>query len=373
MVQHKWGTTVNQLRFLARILLLILVLGLFFLSIEMMGDSFKLFGKDTAKNLLGATSNPLVGLFVGILATTLVQSSSTTTSIVVGMVGAGMISVSAAIPIIMGANIGTSVTNTIVSLGHITRRQEFRRALAGATVHDFFNFAAVLILFPLELLTGYLNHLAHFAAGLLGNIGGLQYASPVKIVIKPVSNTIIHLFGDNGILTLLLALVLLFISLKLLVSLLKTLILQQAEQFIHQYIFRVGLTSMLFGCLVTIMVQSSSVTTSLAVPLVGAGILTLQQIFPYTLGANIGTTVTAMLAALLTQRMEAVVVAFAHLFFNLTGVLIIYPIPQLRRIPLWLAERFGEAACKHRAYAIVYVLVVFYIVPVLLILIERLL
>ena len=81
------------------------------------------------------TSNPLVGLFTGILATTLAQSSSTITSIAVGLVASRALTIEGAIPVVMGANIGTSVTNTLVSMGHITRKEEFRRALAGATVH----------------------------------------------------------------------------------------------------------------------------------------------------------------------------------------------------------------------------------------------
>ena len=121
-------------------------------------------------------NNPVVGLMAGILVTVLVQSSSTSTSIVVAMVGADskcstnfllcraemirnasflstVLTVAQAIPIIMGANIGTSVTNTIVSFTQIANENEFRRAFAGATVHDMFNWLAVLVLFPVEIIT----------------------------------------------------------------------------------------------------------------------------------------------------------------------------------------------------------------------------
>ena len=133
-----------------RVLLAIAVFGLLFLflvSIQLVGDSFKLFGRDLAEKVFEYTNHPITGLFIGIFATSLVQSSSTTTSIVVGLVGASAIgvaggkglSVENAVPIIMGANVGTSVTNTIVSIGHIARGNEFKRAFAAATVHDFFN------------------------------------------------------------------------------------------------------------------------------------------------------------------------------------------------------------------------------------------
>jgi sodium-dependent phosphate cotransporter len=61
--------------------------------------------------------------------------------------------VSTAIPVIMGANIGTSVTNTIVSMGHVGNAEEFRRAFAGATIHDMFNWLSVIVFLPLEEIT----------------------------------------------------------------------------------------------------------------------------------------------------------------------------------------------------------------------------
>ena len=120
---------------------------------------------------------------------------------------------------------------------------------------------------------------------------------------------------------------------------------------------------MFFGLLITVLVQSSSITTSLAVPLAGAGILTLVQIFPYTLGANIGTTITAMLAALAVGEISAVTVAFAHLLFNICGIALIWPIPAIRRIPLRLAQNFAAVAADHRWLAIAYILVCFYSIP----------
>merc|ERR1719487_639594 len=109
-------------------------------------------GKGAAQ-LIGAVDNPVAGLSFGVLGTVLLQSSSTSTSIVVTMVAAGILTPNNAIPIIMGANIGTSVTNTIVSHVHITDINEFKRGFQGATVHDAFNFLTVLCLFPVEVAT----------------------------------------------------------------------------------------------------------------------------------------------------------------------------------------------------------------------------
>jgi len=168
------------------------------------------------------------------------------------MVASGTVPVEVAIPIVMGTNIATTM---IVSMGHSTRPSGFRRALAGATVHDFFNCFTVLILLPLELFTGYLNKISHFAATALSGVGGMKFASPLSAFTKPTAKVIISLLGDSPILSLIVAL-LLFLALKMLVTLLEVLVLQRAERFIHEYIFRVGLTSMLFGIAVTVMVQS---------------------------------------------------------------------------------------------------------------------
>ena len=137
-----------------------------------MGSSFKLFGKGFAETLISNTSNPIVGLFIGILATSLIQSSSSTTSIVVGMVGGGALTVANAIPIVMGANIGTSVTNTLVAMAHINRSNEFKRSFAASTVHDFFNLLEVAILFPIQYFTNNLVVIARFIGDNFKDVGG---------------------------------------------------------------------------------------------------------------------------------------------------------------------------------------------------------
>lgn len=98
-----------------KILGVLISLYLFLFGLDLMGGSFSALGSKGAGNLFTFSDNPIAGLMVGILATVLVQSSSTSTSIVVGLVGADVLAVKQAIPIIMGANIGTSVTNTIVT------------------------------------------------------------------------------------------------------------------------------------------------------------------------------------------------------------------------------------------------------------------
>jgi len=350
----------------ARVFTLVAVLYAFLVGLDLMGLAFKLFGGDFAEKLITTTENPFVGLFVGILATSLVQSSSTTTSITVGLVAVDALTIQGAIPIIMGANIGTSVTNTVVSLAHVTRREEFQRAFAGATLHDFFNWLAVLILFPLEYFTGYLAHTAIFLTQMLEGVGGIELFNPLKAAVRPTADLLVGLTGDSGTISLILGLGLLMGSLKLLVDLLKVIMSERAEQVLHRTLFRSPVAAVLAGTAMTVMVQSSSITTSAIVPLVGAGVVSLEQLFPFTIGANIGTTITAMLAALSTASPAAVAVAFAHLAFNVSAGLIIYVPPVMRRVPLALAERLGKLGSENRLMAGVYIVVVFYGIPLLL-------
>jgi sodium-dependent phosphate cotransporter len=354
-----------------RIVLLATVLYAFLVSIGLMGEAFKIFGKGVANQLMSMTANPVVGLFTGILATTLVQSSSTTTSITVGLLAAGSLTVEGAIPIVMGANIGTSVTNTLVSMGHITRPEEFKRALAGATVHDFFNLLAVLILFPLELVFGYLRHFATLVEHGFEGVGGLNFASPLKLATKPAISSMSDFLGHQPWLVLIVSLIMMFLALRYLVVLAKSLVISRAERVLNRYMFGGVIRSMVFGVILTVMVQSSSITTSLIIPLVGAGLLTLEQIFPYTMGSNVGTTVTALLAAFSTGNPAACVVAFAHLIFNLSGILLVYPIRQIRNIPLRMARALAELTSRARGLAIIYLVLVFYILPGLVILVWR--
>ncbi len=355
---------------LARLAALAVLLYLFFLGLELMQLAFKLFGKGFAETLIETTSNPFLGLFVGVLATSLVQSSSSTTSMTVAMVSAGALTIEGAIPIIMGANIGTSVTNTIVSLAHVSRPEEFRRAFAGATVHDFFNWMAVLVLFPLELTFGLLARSSALLSGWLQGAGGMPLFNPLRAVVKPVAGGISEGLQSSGALTLVVGVGLLFFALRYLVVFLRRILSGKAEELLHRTLFRSAAAAVLAGIAITVMVQSSSITTSILVPLIAAGVVTLEQAFPFTLGANIGTTVTALLASLSLGSPTALTVAFAHLMFNMSGGALIYGIPPVRKIPLALARWMGDVAVRSRTLAVSYVLIVFFGIPLLLLLLS---
>lgn len=359
----------NTNRKILWIIICLVSLYAFLLSITLLGDGLQLLGGGFAYKLIRLTSNPLIGLFVGLFVTAVVQSSSATTSITVGMVAAGTLSITQAIPIIMGANIGTTVTNVLVSLTHITRKQEFQRAFPAAVVHDFFNILTVIVLFPLELKFHILRTVSGIMAKAFSGIGGTHIGSPLQFVINPLSLQLTKLFAHKGFIVVIFAIILLFAALKFLVDSIKVLTTRKMEVIMDKYLFGGMLQAFLLGLLLTGTIQSSSVTTSLVVPLVGASILTIYQIYPYTLGANIGTTVTAILASLVTGNIAATQVAFAHTLFNVIGCCIWYP---ARIVPISLALGLGKFAGRNRVLAIVFIVVTFYLIPIGIFLLTKL-
>jgi sodium-dependent phosphate cotransporter len=370
-------------RGLLHTLLVFFLLYVFLLSISMIGASFKLFGKGFAEQLIATCSSPLIGLFIGILATSLLQSSSTTTSLAVGFVGGGVLPLEFAIPVIMGANIGTTVTNSLVSFGFVARREDFRRAFAGATVHDFFNLCSVVVLLPIEMNFHVIQRIAEWLTNGFVSAGGVTFTGPIAAGVKPIVKVIIHFFTDTlGVAPLPAGLILigcsaatLVASLVFLVKFLRKVLLRSAEGVINRWLFRNDACALGLGIVLTVAMQSSSVTTSLIVPLVGAGVISLARCYPFTMGANVGTTCTALLASLATVKTgEAgavgVTAAFAHLVFNLLGILIFYP---LKRIPIFLAQRLADLAAESKRWAVLFVVGVFYGFPMLIILLFRVL
>lgn len=322
--------------------------------------------------MIQMTSNPFAGLIIGIVTTSLIQSSSTTTSIVVGLVAGGALSLHNAIPIIMGANIGTTITNTLVSLGHIRNRIEFQRAFSVGLVHDFFNICAVIIFFPIEIHFHIIAKVATKLESFFAGAGGLKLFNPLKFIIDPIIkiiDTLLSYLPYSHIVMLIVSLTFLFTALAYLVKSIRSLVLTKIELIINQYLFRNDASGFFFGITITAIVQSSSVTTSLIIPLAGAGLVKIRQIFPYTLGANIGTTITAILAAMATQNDIAITVAFSHLCFNIFGILVFYP---LKFIPIGLAKFIGRISTRSTKNMIIFVIsyILLHFIPIVFILLK---
>ncbi len=344
---------------------ILLLIYLLLIAVAMIGSGFKSAAGANAKALFAFAGNPVTALVIGTIATALIQSSSTVTSIIVGLVAGGM-PVTIAIPMVMGANIGTTITNTIVSLGHVQHGAQFRRAYAAATIHDFFNLLSVFIFFPLEMSFGILDKTGAFFGQLIigGNSLSIKSFNPLKPVISPAieaiqtaSSTILpHPF--SGILMIIAGVVLIVTVITLLGKLLKALMVGRAKEILHWAVGKGPISGLFSGTLLTILVQSSSTTTSLIVPLAGNGVFTLRQVYPFTLGANIGTCITALLAATAITGANAIYaleIAIVHLSYNVLGVIVIYGIPFLRNIPVSLARRLAYATVKNKLYAVGYI------------------
>ena len=368
-----------------RLVTVLLLLFGFLIGVKGLGGGFKLLGGDLLELIFTTTENPFIGLVVGILATTIVQSSSVTTSMIVGFVAApeSPLPLANAVPMIMGANIGTTVTATVVSLAHMGRREEFERAFPVAVCHDAFNYVTVLLLLPLELATGFLQRTAVGLATLLEGSGGFEYDSPLATALsaslQPIEQLVAWLFPSGpaqGVALIVCAGSLIFGTLFLLVKVMRSLVRTRVELLVTNVLGSNAVLSMLVGMVVTVMVQSSSITTSLLVPLGAAGLLRLEQALPITIGANIGTTVTALLAALAVSGPNAIYgleIALVHLMFNLTGTLLIYPLKVTRSVPLMVARTLTTQALRSRKLTLFWVAALFYGVPTLLLYVNRLL
>jgi solute carrier family 34 (sodium-dependent phosphate cotransporter) len=361
-----------------RIGLAVAFLYLFLVGVKSLESGISAFGGDFVDGVFASVANPIAGLAAGVLATVLVQSSSVTTSTIVGLVGAGVLPVETAVPMVMGANIGTTVTNTLASLGHLRQGSYFERAFAAATIHDYFNLISVAILLPLEVGFGLVSKVATWAADGVADLlprGGTG-SSPIKAAIAApvawIEEAVQSLDwgAAAGAILLVLGLFFIFVALWMITRQMKRVMSGRMENAINGILSRgAGMGALIAGLVMTMAVQSSSITTSILVPLVAAGVLTLQNAFPVTLGANVGTTITALLASLAAESPDALVIALAHVTFNIMGILIIYPLPRIRAIPIRLAELTARAATRHKSLVGAYVIGLFVLIPLAILLI----
>ena len=342
------------------------------LAVSIIGNGFNTMTSGHAEGLFEFASHPVTGLIIGILATALIQSSSTVTSIIVAMVAGGL-PITLAVPMMMGANVGTSITNTIVSMGHIHDKREYEKAFQAATIHDVFNVMAVIIFLPLEVLFGILEHISGWLVSWMHSdtavaVGGFN---PIKAVTKPVNEQLQWLLGDlsngyAGAIMFVLGIGLIVASITFLGRIMKALMVGRAKSLLYKSIGRGPVSGIASGTAVTVLVQSSSTTTSLMVPLVGSGVLTARDIYPFTLGANIGTCITALIAALgITGVMAepALQIALVHLVYNVLAVAIIFGLPWLREIPPVFSAALARQVAKRKILGVMYILGVFFALP----------
>lgn len=373
------GRSSTVLRWIAVVLSLYLLIS----AVSVISRGFRSLGAQQAEQLFAFAENPLVGLAVGILATVLIQSSTTTTAITVAAVGSGALDVTQAIPIILGANVGTTVTCTFVALGFAGNATEFRRALASSTIHDFYNLLALLIFFPLEVL---FHPLERMSGVLTDSLYGVTTPDPgdfnvVRMATRPLVNAVTSVTGLAGegttsaVLTIVVGVAMIFLAVRWLSHFLKALMVGRTRELLLRAVEGTPAKAIGVGAGVTIITQSSTVTNSVLVPFAGTGTVTPGQLYPVTVGANLGTTLTALVAALAVNGPDAAVglqAALVHVLYNLLALLVVFVNPVLRPLPLKLASGLADLVAERRWLLAVYLVAVFVVVPSAIILLGAL-
>jgi len=235
-----------------------------------------------------------------------------------------------------------------------------------------------LIFFPNELAWHPLERISGaMAAGLYG-VGWLPDPNRfdfVSAATSPVANGVkavtTHLVGTLGpLFTIVIGASLILVVVRYLGKLLKLLMVGKARELLTKAIGRRPYVAMATGAGVTVLTQSSTITQSVLVPFAGAGILLPRQIYPVTIGANLGTTFTALFAAFAVEGADAKIglqAAFVHLLYNVFSIIAIFVIPILRPVPLWCAEHLANIAVSHKWVIATYLVTVFIVAPALVI------
>ncbi|GAB4131832.1 MAG: Na/Pi symporter [Raineya sp.] len=352
--------------------LLLLVTLIFLFALDLATESLKsIVGLNYLRKSFREVYSPFVGFFVGLLATAFVQSSSLITSLSVALVASGTLNVQNAVPIVMGANIGTTITCMLVSFGHTVRKKEFRKAVSGSMLHVAFNLLPAILIFPLEYYWAFLSKFSLILAAWFSggqstvNFKGFYFSEHITLPLIEA----LHI-EKYAVVWLGAAILLAFLCIRLFIVVFKKVLVNDFMKRIESLFWVEPWRGFVWGTLITALIHSSTVVTSFLVTLVGSGKLSLRHAFPLIMGANLGTTLTALTASL-GKSEEAVSVAFAHFLFNLLSVVLVLPFPRVQAKIILLARYFGKLTMRRRFAGFLYVLIVFFLLPFLLIYLSK--
>jgi sodium-dependent phosphate cotransporter len=343
-----------------------LALLLFIFAIDLLTVAVGRINSGLALEILQATKNPFISLFIGLLVTALIQSSSTVTASVVAIVASGNLTLQQAVPIVLGANIGTTLTSTLVSLSYLMNKKEFRRALSAGISHDIFNILSVILLFPLEIYFGFLSKIAAHIADWFASDNSFE--GPIiynRMFTRTWTDWLVDQL-NQPIVAMILSIFLVFFAINVLSTAMYKSFVRDTFEDINKVIFQKTGLAFFYGLFFTAAVQSSTVTTSLVVPLVASKKVSLNKAFPFIIGTNIGTTITAVIASIYKPE-AAIALALVHVLFNSFGALIFLPFTFIRNIPVWMANYMGKISLKYRVVVFAYILLTFFVIPFLLI------
>ncbi|MDA1268582.1 MAG: Na/Pi symporter [Bacteroidetes bacterium] len=339
---------------------------LFIFAIDLLTFAMGKINNNLVLEILYAAKSPFISLFIGLLVTALIQSSSTVTAIVVAIVASGNLTLQQAVPIVLGANIGTTLTSTLVSLSYLVNKKEFPRALSAGISHDIFNIFSVILLFPLEIYFGFLSKTAVFIARWFDSDNSFEGPIVYNRMFTRSLTEWVDAQIPYSLVTMVLSILLVFFAIKVLSTAMYKSFVKNTFQDINKLIFQKTGLAFFYGIFFTAAVQSSTVTTSLIVPLVANKKVPLIKAFPFIIGTNIGTTITAVIAS--TYKPEAAIaLALVHVLFNSFGALIFLPISGIRKIPVGVAKFMGKISLKYRIVVFAYILLTFFVIPFLLI------
>ena len=231
------------------------------------------------------------------------------------------------------------------------------------------------VFFPLEITTHFLEKTALFFANFLKvtqytDLSGFKFIEFITVpFVNLIKQVIVHLQQPfNGIVLIFLGITIILSSIFYIGNILKSLLINQTQSLLETATEKNAIVNIFLGTVVTILVQSSSTTTSLMVPLAGIGLLSLEEIYPFILGANIGTCITALLAATVAKEnaIAALEIALVHLLYNFSGVVIIYGVPLLRNIPILGAKTLAYVASEKPYIALIYLITIFFLLPIII-------
>lgn len=376
-------------------LMLLVAVFIFVCSLEGLKTSFNLLSHEWIDGLLSLVESrkaPLTGLALGVLITSIVQSSSaviaTTMVSMAGLVASDLplsSAISFGVPMVLGANIGTTVTNTIVALGvkSSMTEKEFNASIPGVIVDDIVKVLNVSLFFILEITTGLLSNIVTQLADFFTGVFELEAflavfeKSVIDIlikgpIVKPISRLASDLLGFemSGIILLFLWFLGIIFALSLVEKNIQTVI--KFPQFENMVLttFKSPTKSFMLGLGITFLVGSSSVGTSLIIPFLATNMVLLEEAYPYVLGTALGTTIDlSQIYGYVAGGITGMTLGLAHILLNIFG-LVIWLLLPLKIIPLTLAKKIGTFFASYRRsylYLIGFVVILFYIIPLTII------
>ncbi|MEJ6013127.1 Na/Pi symporter [Corynebacterium sp. H127] len=354
------------------------------IAINLVTDGVQALGISVMSDLVARATNPLLAVLIGVLSTFIVQSSTIVTTVTVAAVGSGLVPLDLAVMLIMGANLGTCFTAQLVSFGLFRRKQNFTPAIAAAMTHWWFNFFSIFAFFFIELLFHPLTRVSAWLTDAL--LGSPDAPIPTTGLVAQVVRPIVRAIGVEGLIgrlatpalaataCILLGILAITLAVQLTTILFSDIMAASSRIMLENSARRennvISIKNFLVGLGLTLMTHSSSATVCSVVPIAGTRSISLRSAFSIILGANLGTTLTAVLSVFaLSGDFSAVAMqaALIHVLFNATGVATVFLVRPVGSAIISLSEFSAAQSAKAPALALLAIIASYTLVPALFI------